>query len=82
VGYAGRAKGKRTRRKWQRAIKGRAALTRGPTGGAGRGCVTGAETGAARSGPTRARPEEEDDRRVPTCRRDKEEGGDAGCSGP
>jgi hypothetical protein len=51
-------------------------------GGGGRARVTGAETGEARLGPTRARPEEEDDRRVPTCRRDKEEGGDAGCSGP
>jgi hypothetical protein len=59
----------------------RKALARGPKGGAGRGCVTGAETGAARSGSTRARPEEEDDRRVPPVGETQEEGGDAGRNG-
>jgi hypothetical protein len=47
----------------------------------GRGCATGAETGAARSGSTRARPEEEDDRRVPPVGETQEEGGGVGCAG-
>jgi hypothetical protein len=59
----------------------RKALAHGPKGVAGRGCVTGAETGAARSGSTRARPEEEDDSRVPPVGETQEEGGDAERAG-
>jgi hypothetical protein len=79
LGYAGKAKGKR--RGEAARLKGRAAPTRGPKGERGRGRAAGAEPGAARSGPTRARPEEEDAPGSHLSAKHRRRGGGAGRLG-